>query len=158
MKLRSLICETAIIVPLQGATRDAVVAELIDALLAAGAAPGGGREEMLKAVIKREKKGSTGFGHGVAVPHVRLPGATRATAAIGVSHAGVDFKALDRAPVHGIFLLVSPEKDPTAHLDAMETLFAGLGNDRFRRFLRQARGPADVLTLLEDADEGALVP
>ncbi|MFM7808491.1 MAG: PTS sugar transporter subunit IIA, partial [Planctomycetota bacterium] len=65
--------------------------------------------------------------------------------------AGIDFNALDRQPVHAVFLLLSPEEQPEAHIDAMETLFA-LNEERFRKFLKQARTVADVVTLLEEAD------
>jgi PTS system fructose-specific IIA component/PTS system nitrogen regulatory IIA component len=68
---------------------------------------------------------------------------------------GIDFNSLDRQPVHSIFLLLSPEDRPEDHLNAMEALFGQLGQDRFRRFLRQAKGVDDVVTLLEEADAGA---
>jgi mannitol/fructose-specific phosphotransferase system IIA component (Ntr-type) len=74
--------------------------------------------------------------------------------AVGISRAGIDFNALDRQPVHAIFLLLSPEDRPEEHLDAMEALFGHLGQDRFRRFLRQAKDVADVVALLEEADAG----
>jgi mannitol/fructose-specific phosphotransferase system IIA component (Ntr-type) len=110
------------------------------------------KAEFLKAVAKREKKGSTGFGHGVAVPHVKTVEVTRCVAAIGLHGAGIDFNALDRQPVHAVFLLLSPEEQPEAHLDAMESLFGTLSQENFRKFLKQARSVADVVTLLEEAD------
>jgi mannitol/fructose-specific phosphotransferase system IIA component (Ntr-type) len=103
-------------------------------------------------VVKREKKGSTGFGHGVAVPHVKTTEVTRCVAAIGLHTGGIDFNALDRQPVHAVFLLLSPEEQPEAHLDAMESLFGTLSQEQFRKFLKQARTVADVVTLLEEAD------
>ena len=72
--------------------------------------------------------------------------------AIAVSKSGVDFNALDRQPVHSIFLLLSPEDRPEEHLDAMEAIFGNLSRDQFRRFLRQAQTVDDVVTLLEEAD------
>ena len=138
---------------LKGAKRDDCIGELLDALAKAGAFKPALKAEFQKAVIKREKKASTGFGHGVAVPHVKTPEVQRCVAAIGVHTAGIDFNALDRQPVHAVFLLLSPEEQPEAHLDAMETLFATLNQEQFRKFLKQARTVADVVTLLEEADE-----
>ena len=60
--------------------------------------------------------------------------------------------ALDRDPVHSVFLLVSQEEKPEEHIDAMEAIFAHLSKDQFRRFLRQAESAQDVLTLLDEAD------
>ncbi|MSR18993.1 MAG: PTS sugar transporter subunit IIA [Phycisphaerales bacterium] len=157
MKLQELIPAAAITSELSGSTRDAVLGELLDILISCKAAPASSREAMLKALVKREKAGSTGFGHGVAVPHVRLPGMFRPVAAIGLSRTGVNFLALDRQPVYSVVMIVSPDGDATAHLDAMETVFSCLSSDRFRSFLRQATTVAEVLTLLQEADEGAPV-
>jgi len=152
MKLKELIVEKAIVPALKGAKRDDCISELLDALAKAGAFKPTLKSEFLKAVVKREKKGSTGFGHGVAVPHVKTTKVTRCVAAVGLHTAGIDFNALDRQPVHAVFLLLSPEEQPEAHLDAMESLFGTLSQENFRKFLKQARSVADVVTLLEEAD------
>jgi mannitol/fructose-specific phosphotransferase system IIA component (Ntr-type) len=152
MKLKELILEKAIVPALKGGKRDECIGELLDALAKGGAFKPALRSEFLKAVVKREKKGSTGFGHGMAVPHVKTPEVTRCVAAIGLHPAGIDFNALDRQPVHAVFLLLSPEEQPEAHLDAMESLFGTLSQEQFRKFLKQAKTVADVVTLLEEAD------
>ena len=109
-------------------------------------------DELAKAVIKREKKGSTGFGHGVAAPHVKTPDVQRVFAAVGISTGGLEFQALDKQLVHVVFLLLSPEEKPEEHIDAMECIFGVLTQDKFRRFLRQAKNAAEVWALLEEAD------
>lgn len=152
VKLTEIVPEKAIVAPLKGTTRDAVVAELIDALIDAGAAPATTRDELLARVLEREKRGSTGFGKGVAVPHVKQRSVSRMAAAIGLSPRGVDFNSLDRQPVYSVVLLLSPEENPDAHLRAMEVIFHHLAKDTFRRFLRQAASPGDVASLLEEAD------
>lgn len=152
MKLREIVVERAIVPSLQGTKRDEVIAELLDALVAAEEAPEDRRDALLKGIISRERKGSTGFGHGVAVPHVKTPEVSNIRVAVGISDAGIDFSALDKQPVHAIFLLLSPEERPEEHIDAMEAIFANLSRDQFRRFLRQADSAEDVLTLLEEAD------
>ena len=103
-------------------------------------------------MIKREERGSTGFGHGVAVPHVKHTSIEKMAVAIGVSQHGIDFNALDKQPVYSVFLLLSPEHRPEDHLDAMEAIFGNLSQPTFRRFLRQATSVQDILTLLEEAD------
>jgi mannitol/fructose-specific phosphotransferase system IIA component (Ntr-type) len=76
---------------------------------------------------------------------------------IAISRAGVDFNALDRQPVHAIFLLLSPEDQPEEHLDAMEAIFGNLSQETFRRFLKQARTIDEIIALLEEADAKATV-
>ena len=157
MKLLDIVVKKAIIPNLAAAERDSAIAEAIDALVSAGALSPELRDDFIKAVVKRENRGSTGFGHGVAVPHVKHPSISKMAVAIAVSQSGVEFNALDRQPVYSIFLLLSPEDQPEEHLDAMEAIFGNLSQERFRRFLRQARSAADIVTLMEEADAKAPV-
>jgi mannitol/fructose-specific phosphotransferase system IIA component (Ntr-type) len=152
MKLSSLVAEGAVVPQLASKERDEVIKELIDALIASGAASPSLRDELVRSVLDRERKGSTGFGKGVAVPHVKHPSVGAMAAAIGLSQGGVEFNALDKQPVYSVFLLLSPEDKPEDHLQAMEVIFKNLSKDTFRRFLRQATNVEDVRTLLEEAD------
>ncbi len=155
MDLRDIVNGDAIVPALESATRDEVIAELVDALIAAGVAGEDRKDEIMSAILERERKGSTGFGKGVAIPHVKLKGVEKMSAAIGVSADGIDFNALDKQPVYSVFVLISPD-DPERHLKAMEVIFKNLSKESFRRFLRQVGSKQDVLTLLEDADNDRL--
>ena len=147
-----IVVEDAIIPELKATNRDGVITEMVDALVDAGCVTEDQRVDFTKAIVRRENKGSTGFGHGVAVPHVKHSDIKTMRIAIGNSQEGVDFKALDREPVYSIVLLLSPEDQPENHLDAMEAIFSSLSQDTFRRFLRQATSTEDVLTLLGETD------
>lgn len=57
---------------------------------------------------RREKLGSTGMGRGIAIPHCRSLVVSRLRLAYGRSPRGVDFEAIDDAPVHNFFLIVAP--------------------------------------------------
>ena len=155
MKLLDIVVEKAIIPELVATERDAAIEEIIDAMVSAGALSPELRDEFVKAIIKRENRGSTGFGHGVAVPHVKHSAISKMAIAVAISAQGVEFNALDRQPVYSVFLLLSPEDKPEDHLDAMEAIFGNLSQETFRRFLRQATEVQDVLTLLEEADAKA---
>ncbi|RMH24529.1 MAG: PTS sugar transporter subunit IIA [Planctomycetota bacterium] len=156
MKLADIVNEQAIVTRLEATDRDAAVSELIDALIAAGAVDGALREELIERVLERESRGSTGFGRGVAVPHVKHPEAPKIVAAVGLSQQGIDFNSLDKQPVYSVFLLVSPAGDPEGHLRAMEVIFKSLKHETFRRFLRQATTVDEVRTLLEERDNQQL--
>lgn len=152
MKLMDIIVESAIIPNLKSTNRDGVITEMVEALVASGCVSQQQQDDFTKAIIRRENKGSTGFGHGVAVPHVKHADINSMHIAIGNSPEGIDFKALDREPVYSVVLLLSPEDQPENHLDAMEAIFSSLSQDTFRRFLRQATNIEDVLTLLGETD------
>lgn len=156
MKLSQLVVEGAIIPRLGSTERDDVIRELVGALVASGAAPAKMEEELVNSVLERERRGSTGFGRGVAVPHVKHKNVKGMTAAVGLSDRGVDFNALDKQPVYSVFLLLSPEDRPEEHLQAMEVIFKNLSKDTFRRFLRQAGSREEVVQLLDEADSQQL--
>lgn len=152
MKMRDVIVQGAIVAKLKSARRDEAVQEMIDALANAGAIDPSLKAKIFSSVIEREKRGSTGFGKGVAVPHVKLPGLPKMVAAVGISQGGVDFNALDKQPVYTVILLVSPSERPEEHLQAMEVVFKNLSQDTFRRFLRQAQSSDEVWQVLGEAD------
>jgi mannitol/fructose-specific phosphotransferase system IIA component (Ntr-type) len=130
-----------------------VIAELVGALDGAGRLGKGNRQELIKAVIKRENEASTGMGKGIAVPHVKHAAVKDVVATIGKSVVGIDFRALDKQPVYSVILLISPVNNPDRHLQAMETVFRQLQQERFRKFLRQAQTAEDIKDLLHEADE-----
>ncbi len=156
MKLSEIVPQGAIVPKLASSERDEVVRELIDAAVKARLVSADLRKDLIDAVLERERRGSTGFGKGVAVPHVKHPRIKKMAAAIGISDTGVDFNALDKQPVHSVFLLLSPSERPEEHLQAMEVIFKNLSRDTFRRFLRQSQTVEEVRTLLDDADSQKL--
>jgi mannitol/fructose-specific phosphotransferase system IIA component (Ntr-type) len=153
MKLADFVCFEAIIPELKAKDRDGVIAELISALDRAGRLGKAKCQDIIKAVIKREKEASTGVGKGVAVPHVKYPEIEDVVAAVGQSGAGVDFSSLDKQPVYSVILIISPADNPDKHLQAMENVFKHLQQEKFRKFLRQSQTVEQIEDLLREADE-----
>ncbi|HYE18060.1 MAG TPA: PTS sugar transporter subunit IIA [Tepidisphaeraceae bacterium] len=154
MKLSDFIVSEAIIPALASTDRDGVLRDLVSSLADAGALPRDAVDEVVAALVKREQNGSTGFGKGVAVPHVKHPKVKKMAGTVGRSEAGVDFAALDHQPVYSVVLLLSPENAPQQHLQAMNIIFSNLQKDMFRRFLRQSATREAIVDLLQEADQG----
>src|SRR3982750_2696679 len=102
MKLRDFIVPKAIVPELKASDRDGVIKELVTARAEAGAIDADAAPDVVAALIKREQNGSTGFGKGVAVPHVKHAKVTKMAAAVGRSGPGIDFASLDHQPVYSI--------------------------------------------------------
>ena len=153
MKLKDFIISEAIVPELKAGDRDSALRELAESLASAGALPRDAVEEIVAALVKREQNGSTGFGKGVAVQHVKHPKVKRMSGTIGRSGSGIDFAALDHQPVFTIFLLLSPDNQPQQHLQAMNIVFSNLQKDIFRRFLRQSTEREAIVDLLDEADQ-----
>jgi PTS system fructose-specific IIA component/PTS system nitrogen regulatory IIA component len=129
-----------------------VIAELVDALVNAGSIQASDRDDIIKAIMKREELGSTGIGRGIAVPHTKHAGVDRLVGTVGVSQEGIDFESLDGQKAQLFFLLVSPPDRPGDHLRALENISRQLRDDTFCRFLKQSKTADDILQLLEEAD------
>jgi mannitol/fructose-specific phosphotransferase system IIA component (Ntr-type) len=153
MKFVDFVCFKATIPELRARDRDGVIAELVSILDKAGELGRGNCEEIIKAVVKREKEASTGMGKGVALPHVKHGAVKDVVAAVGQSSTGIDFSALDKQPVYTIILLISPIDNPDKHLQAMEKVFRHLQQEKFRKFLRQCQKAEQIEDLLREADE-----
>ncbi len=153
MRLSDLLHGASVIPELTVTDRNGVIRELIQSLADKGAIDQANVDTLARAAIARENQGSTGFGKGVAVPHVKHECLTQMTATIGRSSHGVDFAALDRAPVYTILMLLSPADKPEDHLAAMEKVFRYLQRENFRKFLRQADTHEAILDLIQEADE-----
>jgi mannitol/fructose-specific phosphotransferase system IIA component (Ntr-type) len=153
MKFADFVCFDAIVPELTAKDRDGAITELVSQLDKAGRLGKGHRQEIIKAMIKREKEASTGMGKGIAVPHVKHKAAKDVVAAVGQSGAGIDFSSLDKKLVYSVILLVSPADNPDRHLQAMENIFKHLQQDRFLKFLRQSQTTEQIEDLLREADE-----
>jgi mannitol/fructose-specific phosphotransferase system IIA component (Ntr-type) len=152
MKFSDFVAAKSIQASLGSATKEMVIAELVDALVNAGSIQASDRDDIIKAIMKREELGSTGIGRGIAVPHTKHAGVDRLVGTVGVSQEGIDFESLDGQKAQLFFLLVSPPDRPGDHLRALENISRQLRDDTFCRFLKQSKTANDILQLLEEAD------
>jgi PTS system fructose-specific IIA component/PTS system nitrogen regulatory IIA component len=152
MKFSDFVCAAAIRPQLSADDKSGVIGELVESLLEAGRIAEQEKDDIIRAIMKREELGSTGIGRGVAVPHTKHPSVDKLVGTVGVSVDGVDFDSLDGEKVHLLFLLISPPDRPGDHLRALENISRQLRDDTFCRFLKQSKSPEDVWQLLEEGD------
>ena len=97
---------------LQSETKEDVVSELVDSLVASGAIEEEGAAELIGEILAREEEGTTGIGKGVALPHARASEIVPETLiAVGLHAEGIDWEATDGAPVHVVFMIASADPD-----------------------------------------------
>jgi len=92
----------------------------------------------LRCMVERERLGSTGIGDGVALPHGRLKGLTRAVGAFVTLEQEIDYDALDRKPVRMAFALLVPEGANQEHLLWLRELATVFSNKSVRENLLHA--------------------
>ena len=152
MKLSAMIPAEAIIEELASTGKQAVLEEMVGVLAEAGRIAKDSAASVVKALMKREKLGSTGIGKGVAVPHAKHESIGEPVAAFGRSSKGIEFAALDGQPVRLVFLLLSSKDNSGRHLEALAGVARLVKDDKFCRFLRHARGREGLAELLAEAD------
>jgi len=81
---------------------------------------------VLRGLEQREALGSTGFGKGIAIPHCRLKEATKFVVGVVTVPSGIDFQALDGAPVRLIVFIVAPERDTNEHIRLLSSISQAL--------------------------------
>lgn len=103
--------------------------------------------------MAREAIGSTGIGHGIAIPHCRTDLVDTIVCAYGRCPDGVDFDSLDGEPVYSIFFLLTPTERKDDHLSLMKNFASQIRKDHFCDFLRQAEDAKNLVNLLAEFEE-----
>ncbi|RKT43750.1 PTS sugar transporter subunit IIA [Thiocapsa rosea] len=105
-------------------------------------------ESVFERLLERERLGSTGLGHGVALPHARIKEVSQVIGAFVQTARGVDYDAADGEPVDLAFALLVPETATEEHLQLLAYLASRFSESATRARLRDASSPTAILDLL----------
>jgi nitrogen PTS system EIIA component len=111
-------------------------------------------EEVLSAILERERQFPTGIGYGVAVPHGKTPALSALGAVAGTTPHPVAYETLDGDPVRIFFMLAGPESQAGAHVKAISRISRLVRHELVRTHLLEARTPEEFHRVLCEA-EGA---
>ena len=150
MNLLDILLLESTIVDLKGESKEDIIAELVNSLPVGDAITD--RDQVLQAVLDREKIMSTGIGDGIAIPHGKSAAVTELVAAMGTQRRGVDFDALDGEPAFVFFLLVSPANVSGPHIKALARISRLLKNDEFKKKLIEADSAEEIIATIEAAE------
>ena len=149
MKLAQLLSADQIILDMKAAEHWPAIVELVDHLIEIGRLPGNLRESVLEALKAREDQVSTGIGSGVAIPHAFSDELEEVATIFGRSKAGIDFEAIDNAPVHFVILFIVPRKDYHLHLRTLAAIAKMFTNCEIRRQLSSVETRDEILAILD---------
>ena len=150
MILTQILQPDCIKVPVENRDKEAVITELVDLLDANGLLSG--RDEVLEAVLTRERTQSTGTGAGIAIPHGKCNAVKELVMAIGIAHESIEFNSIDGKPVTILILLVSPADQTGPHIQALATISRLMLNEEFRQQLEKVASADEVYGLLNNQE------
>ena len=110
-------------------------------------------KRLLEALMERERLGTTGIGHGIAIPHARMAELTRLVGLFARLDEPVDFEALDDQPSALIFLLLAPDSADADSLKALARISRLLRDPAVQRRLRQEKDRDAVYRMLTQKPE-----
>lgn len=127
--------------------RDEAICAMVDLINAAGKLSD--KKTFYQAIMDREKVVSTGIGMGVAIPHAKLPEYDDFFIAVAILEKGVDWKALDHAPIRIIFMIGGPDDKQTEYLQILSSLTMTLKDEERRKKMLTLNSPDAIIALFE---------
>lgn len=148
MTLLDLIDKNMIIVPLSSSKGEDIVRDLVERFCEVEKLDGAKCDEITKAVLEREKLGSTAMEKGIAIPHAKIPGLQKSAVAIGISRIPVDFGGEEKSRI--FFLVLGNGENPSEHIQILSSIAKLCSSDVFVRMLQSSRTADDVYQLFFD--------
>ncbi len=108
-------------------------------------------QKVLDALLERENLGPTGVGHGVAIPHARIPDIKSVVGIFIRLDQAVDFESVDRKPVDLIFVLLAPNAAGAEHLKALARVSRTLRDETLCSKLRSTDDVSALYAILTES-------
>jgi len=137
MSIQSLLTQELTLANVEGVSKKRVIDTL--AQLFASQQANIDAKTLFMQLINREKLGSTGIGHGIAIPHCRCADIDSTLVACLSLSKGIDFDAIDHAPVDLVFAMVVPEDTEDEHLKLLSSLAEMMQTPDYVAALREAK-------------------
>jgi nitrogen PTS system EIIA component len=153
MSLASLLSSEQIIPEMKATERWPAIVELIDLLVGRGRIDPASRESILASLKQREETMSTGIGFGIAIPHASSENVSEVVAAFGRSSQGIEFDALDNAPVKFVVLFIVPKDQFQTHLRTLASIAKFLNDRSVRESLANAGSQDEILSIFRDRSQ-----
>ena len=143
--LSGLLKPDRVFVDLESSSKRQVLQTLAEELSASISVESG---QILKALLEREKLGTTGIGDGLAIPHAKLDDLDEVVGCFVRLGEQVDFDALDEKPVDLVFCLLAPQDSGAEHLKALAKVARVFRDEQLCNQLRQNEKPSRLYDLL----------
>ncbi|OPZ26288.1 MAG: PTS system fructose-specific EIIABC component [Lentisphaerae bacterium ADurb.BinA184] len=148
MKLSAILTPSLVKTSLGSVEKEEVFEEMVQVLIDAGRLREGDRDEALRALFDREAKMTTGVVKGLGLPHGKIAAAKELLIALGVSPRGIEYQAMDGAPVHVVIMVFAEIGNPGPHIEALAEVSRLFTIPGFLNKVMAARNGAEVVDLI----------
>ena len=155
MSFGDLLSAEQIIPEMTATERWPVIVELIDLLVSLEKIQTPDRDSILASLKQREETMSTGIGFGIAIPHCSSDRLNEVVAAFGRSPGGIEFDALDNAPVKFVVLFIVPKNQFQTHLRTLASIAKFLNDRANRENLGKATSREEILAIFREQPQKA---
>lgn len=138
-------------VPLESKDKESAIEELVNVLDAQGLVKK--KDDVLKAVLMREKTRSTGIGSGIAIPHGKCKAAKELVMSMGVTKEEIDFDSVDGHGVRIIILLISPIDQTGPHIQALARISRLMLDKEFKHKLEEVKTAEEAYKLISEKED-----
>jgi mannitol/fructose-specific phosphotransferase system IIA component (Ntr-type) len=147
--LHNALTENSLLLGLEASELADILRAALDVAVARGALEAERRDEVVEALLMRERRASTAIGHAVAVPHLYLD-TLREPVIVFVQLAHpLNLGAPDGVPTRFLFVLLGPPGQAAEHLDTLMNIARLMADEEFRYEAGEARTRDDLLEALE---------
>ena len=153
MSLANLLSVEQIVPDIKATERWPAIVELIDLLVRLGKIKPADRDSILASLKQREETMSTGIGFGIAIPHCSSDRLDEVVAAFGRSSGGIEFDALDNAPVKFVVLFIVPKNQFQTHLRTLASIAKFLNDRSVRESLAEANSAEEILSIFRNRSQ-----
>jgi nitrogen PTS system EIIA component len=150
MALADILSVEQIVPEMRATERWPAIVELIDLLVSQNKIKPADRDSILASLKQREETMSTGIGFGIAIPHCSSDRLEEVVAAFGRSSSGIEFDALDNAPVKFVVLFIVPKNQFQTHLRTLASIAKFLNDRSVRESLASAKSADEILGIFRD--------
>ena len=104
-------------------------------------------------LLSRERLGSTGLGHGFAVPHARVENLEQTIGCLFRLKEPVNFEAPDNQPVDLVFTIIIPQEATEEHLIILSSLAKLFSQSEVRDAIHNATSKDEIAQIILSAEQ-----
>jgi PTS system fructose-specific IIA component/PTS system nitrogen regulatory IIA component len=146
--LVDILNESNVLFDFQASTKEEVIQKMVDHLVSIGELEFEKKDDIVSALLHREKSMSTGIGSGVAIPHCSVPFVSELKSVMAISPEGIEFDSIDGKLVNILILLIVPKSKFQEHIKTLAMIAKTLNQAEEREKIVASKSVEEIKSVL----------